>query len=115
MRGDNNGTVKRPAGEIYHNMARWDIYETEVTDGEYETLIGWMDLEVKNNKGYGMFDFAKFFGLGWLISDKLRNICSEFCNNALWRIGELAKFGVVSPRRLAYLIKQAGGWTIIEP
>lgn len=103
-----NGTVKRPASEVIHNPARWDYCEVEIDDSDYETVVRWMDLEVKNNAGYGIFDFAKFFGLGWLIKDKKRNICSEFVLNALWRIAILAIFGVISPRRLAYLLVQAG-------
>lgn len=102
------GTVKRPASDVIHNPARWDYIEFDLTEGQHDDLMGYMELQVGINKGYGIFDFAKFFGLGWLIRDKSRNICSEFVNNALWQADVVDKFGVVSPRRLAYLLNAKG-------
>ena len=81
MRGDNNGTVKRPASEVLKNPKRWDYVEIDIPEDDYSRLIYWMQLEVENNKGYGKRDLLKFFGLG-MFADKLRNICSEFTHNA---------------------------------
>lgn len=108
MKDKAKGTVKRPASDVIHNPARWDYIEVELTDDQYDDLLTCMEWEVRHNKGYGILDFAKFFGLGWLIRDKNRNICSEFVNNALWKADVLDKFGVVSPRRLAYLLNAKG-------
>lgn len=114
MKDKANGTVKRPASDVIHNPKRWDYIEIDLDDDSdiypdnYDALMNYMEDEVRDNKGYGIFDFAKFFGLGWLIIDKLRNICSEFVNNALYHGGVVMKRGVVSPRRLAYLLVQAG-------
>ncbi len=114
MKDKAKGTVKRPASDVVHNPIRWDYIEIEfggddmIYPDDYDALMNYMEQAVRNNKGYGKWDFAKFFGLGWLIVDKKRNICSEFCNNALWNGGILEKHGVVSPRRLAYLLVQAG-------
>ena len=113
MRGDNNGTVNRPACEIINNPLRWDVYEREITDEQYNMLMAYMELQVSINKGYSFRDIGKFFGLGFL-TDAKRNICSEFSNNSLYEGDILDEGGVVSPRRLAYLITKSGGWKKIE-
>ena len=81
MRGENNGTVKRPASEVIKHPERWDYVEIDIPEDDYNRLIYWMELEVENNKGYGKRDIGKFVGLGFL-ADPERNICSEFTHNA---------------------------------
>lgn len=133
LRDNYKGTCKRPASEVLKHPERWDYVEIEIEEKDYERLVYWMDLEVENNQGYGKLDILKFFGLG-MFADKLRNICSEHGHNAgviamvkrffkpktalprdfyVWPIpNQVAylslSFNVVSPRRLARILKKAG-------
>jgi hypothetical protein len=108
MRGKDNGTVKRPADTVINNRARWDYCEIEMDDAWYEKVIAWMTIEVDMNHGYSKRDLLKFFGLGFL-ADHQKNICSEFCNNAInKRYIMPGESEVVSPRRLAWKLQKAG-------
>ena len=109
MRGKDNGTVKRPACDVIKNAKRWDYFEIEVSDRQYEHLISCMKIEVDNNMGYAKKDLWKFILGDRHNPDDSRNICSEFVNNMLYFINVfISGFGIVSPRRLAYKLIQAG-------
>jgi hypothetical protein len=112
MRGKDNGTVKRPASEVIQNPKRWDYAEIEVTHDDYDRMVLWMKIEVDFNSGYSMRDLFKFFGLG-ILADKKKNICSEFSNNAIHQAFGIDDDEVVSPRRLAWKLVQAG--YVIKP
>jgi hypothetical protein len=107
MRGEDNGTVKRDAHTVLKHPDRWSYCEVEVSEAEMAIGLAYMTKEVCNNKGYSFKDTGKFFGLG-ILADKSRNICSEFCNNFAVKARILTGWGVISPRRLAYKLKQAG-------
>lgn len=108
MQGEDNGTVKRPASEVLKHPDRWDVCEVEVPAGyKYECGMNWMKAAVINNKGYSKWDIIRFIS-PIHFPDNDRNICSEFVNNALYYMGVWDKWGIVSPRRLAYKLKQAG-------
>lgn len=107
MRGINNGSVMRPTKTVIENIDRWDVCEIEIEELDYRAMMQYLINEVHQNKGYSKRDILKFFGLG-IFADKTRNICSEIVNNALYFAGVLDEMGVVSPRRLAYLLKQKG-------
>ena len=106
MRGDRNGSVVRPTIDVIQNIDRWDVCEIELEDADYMMMMDYLENEVLQNKGYSKRDCGKFFGLGFL-ADPKRNICSEISNNALYFADVLDEMGVVSPRRLAYLLEQA--------
>lgn len=61
MRGENNGVVSRPAYKVFKNPERWCYYEIEISDEEYNSLIGRMVLDIGDNKGYGKRTILKFF------------------------------------------------------
>jgi hypothetical protein len=107
MRGEDNGTVKRPAYTVIKNAGRWDYCDIEMNDKDYLRMTVWMQLEVMKNKGYSKRDLLKFFGIGFF-ADKTKNICSEFCNNAIQQAWGLDDDEVVSPRRLAWKLVKAG-------
>jgi hypothetical protein len=108
MRGKVNGTVKRAASEVIKNVDRWDYCEVEIADEyDYKNLIMWMDLEVLANRGYSKRDIFKFISPIHFPDDE-RNICSEFCFKACSIAKILKGWGIVSPRRLAWKLVQAG-------
>ncbi len=119
MRGDDNGTVKRPASEVFTHPKRWEYIEFEVTDESFEVAKAWADERVKNNKGYSKRDLLRFAMPLWMlkklkIADPDREICSEHGEGWATRLLVLAKpYGVTvihkyilqeilirSPRRL---------------
>ena len=82
MRGDDNGTVSRPASTVFKNPERWEYIEFEVTDESFKTAVLWADLRVLRNKGYSMRDLWRFAMPLWLLkkiklADPDREICSE--------------------------------------
>jgi len=106
-RGENNGTVSRPANKVISNRERWSFCEIEIKEVDYARMLRWMEREVRANNGYSKRDLLKFFGLGFF-ADNLKNICSEFSLNALHQALVLREKGVVSPRRLAWKLQKAG-------
>ena len=121
MRGDDNGTVSRPASTVFKYPKRWEFIEFDVTDESFEEAKAWADERVKNNKGYSMKDIRRFFMplpvlkfFKW--DDPERDICSEFGEGMaviLWWFRRVAeKYGerwhypllenilIRSPRRL---------------
>jgi hypothetical protein len=107
MRGKDNGTVSRPAYTVINNPARWDYADIELSDEQYQRVLLWMVFQVTTNTGYSKRDLLKFFGIGFF-ADKTKNICSEFCNNAIQQAWGLDDDEVVSPRRLAWKLQKAG-------
>ena len=82
MRGDNNGTVSRPASEVFIHPERWHYQEFEVTDDSFEEAKAWADERVRLNRGYSKRDILRFFMPLWLLKklkldDPVREICSE--------------------------------------
>ncbi len=113
MRGDDNGTVSRPASTVFKYPNRWEFIEFEVTDGSFEEAKAWADERVKNNKGYSMKDIRRFFMplpvlkfFKW--DDPERDICSEFGEG--WSI-RLAKYCNTIPE-LAYSVA-IGLWYLL--
>ncbi len=119
MRGDDNGTVSRPASTVFKHPERWEYIEFKVTDESFEAAKAWADERVKNNKGYSKRDLLRFAMPLWLlkrlkIADPDREICSEHGEGWATRLLVLAKpYGVTvihkfilqrilirSPRRL---------------
>ncbi len=102
MRGNEKGTCSRPASEVLKHPERWEYKEYDIDEYQFTRGKLWMQREVANNKGYGFKNFGTFFGLGKLIYEKWKNICSQFCNNYAVMIDLLpTPFKVVSPRRLS--------------
>ncbi|HDZ38772.1 MAG TPA: hypothetical protein ENH62_10870 [Marinobacter sp.] len=82
MRGDDNGTVSRPASTVFKYPKRWEYIEFEVTDESFEHALVWADERVFHNKGYSKRDLLRFAMPLWLlkglkIADPDREICSE--------------------------------------
>ncbi len=91
MRGDDNGTVSRPASTVFTHPDRWHYIEFEVTDESFEQAMAWADERVAQNKGYSMKDIRRFFMplpvlkfLKW--DDPERDICSEFGEGVATRL-----------------------------
>lgn len=121
MRGKDNGTVKRPASEVFKHPERWEYIEFEVTGESFEEAKASADEKVKNNKGYSKPDIRRFFLPLWLFKklkwdDPEREICSEHGEGWAVRLksggrwvwhfrtaiglGVLDKILIRSPRRL---------------
>ncbi len=119
MRGDANGTVSRPASEVFTHPERWEYLEFEVTDESFKTALLWAQLRVLRNKGYSKRDLLRFAMPLWMLKklhldDPDREICSEHGEGWATRLLVLAKpYGVTvihkyilqeilirSPRRL---------------
>ena len=82
MRGDDNGTVSRPASTVFKYPERWEYLEFEVTDESFELAKAWADERVRLNKGYSLRDLWRFAMPLWLLkkiklADPDREICSE--------------------------------------
>lgn len=105
MRGEDNGTVMRDASGVIQNPERWDYIELDVIF--VEQMMLYMEGAVNNNMGYSKWDLLKFASL-YHFDDKTRNICSEFCNNALFFAMILKKFGIVSPGKLHKILTKLG-------
>lgn len=109
-----NGTVSRPASEVFTDPGRWEYIKFEVTDESFERAKAWADERVRKNKGYGKKTILRFFlplpVVMWLkLDDPERDICSEFGEGMatrLWNIlpdeylRMLRKILIRSPRRL---------------
>ncbi len=82
MRGDNNGTVSRPASTVFTQPERWEYIEFDVTDESFAEAKAWADERVDKNIGYGKKTIFRFVLPLWLViktglDDLLREICSE--------------------------------------
>jgi hypothetical protein len=113
MRGDDNGTVMRPASKVLKNPKRWFYYELECDDADFDMAMLWAETACKNNKGYGKRTLLKFIGINWI--DKLRKICSQIsykwgvlCENFPMPKGKDDGKFVISPRRLAAMCEKLG-------
>ena len=108
-RGNANGTVKRDASEVLKHPENWDYVEIEVDleNYNYDYFMGYMEKEVKANKGYSRWDLLKFIS-PIHFPDKKRNICSEFVNNALAEASVFEKRGIISPKKLAKKLQKKG-------
>ena len=107
MRGDDNGTVMRPASDVLKNPSRWYYYEVECDKQVFEDAEFAAQVKCKNNKGYGKRTLLKFVGINW--PDPDRAICSEICHWFGCITGVFkGKPKVVSPRRLSKMLKKLG-------
>ena len=82
MRGDNNGTVSRPAREVFTHPERWEYIELEVTDESFKAAKAWADARVAMKWSYSKRDLLRFVMPLWLLkklklADPDREICSE--------------------------------------
>lgn len=102
MRGEWDGTVKRDASKVLKNPDRWDYTELDikVENYDYDCMMGYMECEVEENKGYAIRDIWKFIIGSLHRPDNSRNICSEFVANALYMAGILEEGGIVSPKKV---------------
>ena len=114
MRGDDNGTVSRPASTVFTHPDRWHYIEFEVTDESFEEAKAWADERVKNNKGYSLRDLWRFAMPLWMlkglkIADPDREICSEHGEGWAKRL----VYWCSSVSELAYAVV-VGGWPLLE-
>lgn len=107
LRGDNKGTVIRPAREVIKHPGHWHCCEVGHRSSYYWAAMQWAHEEVRKNRGYGFRDLPKFAGIS-MLSDPLRNICSEAVHNFDVKGGIFEKMGCPGPRQLARLYKEAG-------
>ena len=114
MRGDDNGTVSRPASTVFTHPERWEYIEFEVTDESFEDAKNWADIAVFENVGYSMKDIRRFFMPLWLLKkfkwdDPDREICSEHGEGWATRLF----YWCSSVSELAYAVV-VGGWPLLE-
>jgi len=108
MRGEDNGTVCRPASEVLTHPENWRYIEIEIeNDTAFAAGMAYMDYQVKINKGYSRWDLLKFIS-PIHFPDNKRNICSEFCHNFLYYVGIFKKKGIVSPKKLHKKLTKLG-------
>jgi hypothetical protein len=100
LRGESNGTVKRPASEVLDHPENWMYIEAEMPTGNYNSMMRFLENEVRLNKGYSKRDLMKFLSPVHFPDNK-RNICSEIVNNALC-VGLLLRgFGIIDPKEVS--------------
>ena len=114
MRGDDNGTVSRPASTVFTHPERWEYIEFEVTDESFEEAKAWADERVAGKHKYSMKDIRRFIMPLWMLKklkwdDPEREICSEHGEGWAIRLllplmvrqyPMLMKILIRSPRRL---------------
>ncbi len=82
MRGDDNGTVSRPASTVFKYPKRWEYIEFEVTDESFEEAKAWADKRVAMKWSYSKRDLLRFVMPLWMLkglklADPDREIYSE--------------------------------------
>ena len=108
MRGDDNGTVIRPASDVLTHPERWDYIEIDVDPIKLAAAIGLAQLFAKQNKGYDILCLLGFF-FPWRLRNKKKDICSEVCQKFLVWCGIFPDYKVWSPRRLSARTVEATG------
>ena len=107
MRGEDNGTVMRPASKVLKNPDRWFYYKFECEERDFGMAMDWADMACANNKGYGKRTLLKFIGINW--ADKLRNICSQVAHKWCVLCENMEQPPKTpSPRRLAKWCEKLG-------
>jgi hypothetical protein len=76
MRGEANGTVKRPASEVLTHPERWDYKEYDIRPRRYRAGLAWLEKQVKENKGYDKKASLSHL-TPWRFHDKDKNNCIE--------------------------------------
>ncbi len=99
MRGELNGTVIRPASEVFVRPERWMVIKMYKMDFIFNRAWSLAVVAAKYNKGYDKKCIIGFF-LPWRIHDKLKNICSEAVQMFLVWCGTFVILKVWSPLRL---------------
>ncbi|KKK65627.1 hypothetical protein LCGC14_2972240 [marine sediment metagenome] len=112
MRGDDNGTVSRPASTVFTHPERWEYIEFELTDESFDEAKAWADERVRKNKGYSKRDLLRFAMPLWMLKkfkwdDPEREICSEHGEGWAFklRIVILKQWGVIQWAKIKLLDK----------
>jgi hypothetical protein len=114
MRGEDNGTVSRPASEVLDHPKNWDYIPVTIKDElAYDRMISFLEWAVKENKGYSKWDILKFIS-PFHFPDNDRFICSEIVNDALVIAGILEGKGIVSPQKCVKKLAKVGFTEIIN-
>jgi hypothetical protein len=103
-----SGVCCRPASEVFKNPERWFYCEFEVSDFGYKQMTDMMQVELEANKGYDKSMIARFFVPMPIIrivqkikpnfcNDKLKWICSEFCNHHALIAFQYSKMQSIDP------------------
>jgi len=109
MRGETKGVVKRSASDVLKHPERWDYIEIEVDKDDYEDMIDFAGVLVRNRAKYSFKTVLSFF-LPWRINPINEYICSEFVYALLWygNIFTVGKPKCPSPRRLSRWLTKKG-------
>lgn len=100
MRGNDNGTVIRPASSVLTHPDRWDYIEMMMDDLKFTEAKNAARLASIANKGYDKLCLLGFF-LPWRLRNEKKNICSEAVQKFLKWGGVFPEYKVWSPRRLS--------------
>lgn len=107
MRGENNGTVIRPASEVLKNPKRWDYTEIEVEDDFANMAIAQTRTAVRNNQGYDKPAILSFFW-PWRFGSKYKSICSEVSKRFMMWCNIVDNDKIESPRRWSRTLTRLG-------
>lgn len=107
MRGEQNGTVIRPASEVLKNPHRWDYTEIEVEDDFANMAIARARTAVRNNQGYDKPAIASFFW-PWRFGSKSKDICSEVSKRFCMWCNIVDNCKIESPRRWSRTLTRLG-------
>lgn len=83
LRGKYDGACKRPASEVFKNPERWDYFEYECEDKDFDKMVAAMEEAVKENKGYDKELIAWWWHKAKRVYDKAKYICTEFGSMSL--------------------------------
>jgi len=101
MRGDDNGTVIRPASGILKHPERWSYIEIDLPEANYELAVEWAKEQAKNNQGYNKMTILNFFNpFRRTAKTGGKNICSVAVQGFLWQAGLFNKWEIMSPLKL---------------
>ena len=98
LRGENNGTVIRPASEVLTHPERWIYFEVDIDIRIFEEARHNARVAVRNNKGYDKSAIPSFFWF-WRFGSKTKDICSEVSKRFGMWIGIFDNDKIESPRR----------------
>jgi len=112
MRGDDNGTVIRPASEVLTHPERWDYIEIiEPYDHVYKEAVKWAYQQVHRNQGYNkrtILDFFNPFRRTRKSGKDEKNICSVAVEGFLWKLGMFENWMIWSPVKLWWKLYKQG-------
>lgn len=111
MRGNYNGTIIRPASEIFKHPKRWDITTITISDKNFERAKNWAIYQAVHNLGYNKKTIGSFFNPFRKTKkpdETEQNICSVASQGFSWMAGLFKIWHIWSPIKFWWKINKLG-------